>query len=91
MATTTIDFGLDVADPQTWLPTVMRVGKYAVGTGSAAEQIIASGIIITGAIASSALTFGATLFLVFITLPFLAIGFLRLIPAVNDLWPRGGA
>jgi len=91
MATTEIDFGFSIGDPETYLPTIMRVGKYTIGTGSPAEQIVSAVVVLVGALVSTTLTLGATAVLVLLTLPFLALGFLRLIPAINRLWPWGGA
>jgi hypothetical protein len=87
MASTSVDLDFGLTDPSTWIPAAMRVGGYAVGTGTPAEQITASTLVIVLAAASSALTFGITLFVVLLALPFLAVGLLRLVPAVNERWP----
>lgn len=72
-----VDFGLDVADPQSYLTAMMNVGLFAAGTGTPAEQIVASAIIIVIGISSSFITLGATVFIIFLGLFFLMIGFLR--------------
>lgn len=82
-----VDFGLDLTNPKTWLRAGMNVGKKAIGTGSPAEQIVANLVVIITAALSSTVTWGAGLLIAFIALPFLALGFLRLIPAVNKRWP----
>lgn len=84
-----VSFGFDIADPKTWFRTLMRVGLYAVGTGSAAEQIVSNVIIIVVASLSSAVTWGAGILIALFAVPFLALGFLRLILTVNQYWPLG--
>lgn len=73
-----VDFGFDVADPQSYLTAAMNVGLFAVGTGSPEEQIVAAAIVIVVGISSSFITLGATVFVVFLGLFFLAVGFARL-------------
>lgn len=84
-----VDFGFSASDPETWVPTIMDVGQRAIGTGTPAEQIVASALILVVAISASFVTLGATVLLIFIVLPFLFIGFLRLVPPINRLWPLG--
>lgn len=77
-ASTSVDFGLDFTDPSTWIPFIWDFGLKSVGTGTPAEQIVASVTIAALAFASSYITFGATLIIVLPALFFAAVGFLRL-------------
>lgn len=86
-ASTDVSFGLDITDPSTYLATIRNVGFRALGTGTAAEQILANIIVIGFAIGSTSVGFALGIFVVLFALPFLGLGFLRLIPAVNARWP----
>ena len=77
-ASTSVDFGLDIADPSTWIPFIWDFGLKSVGTGTPAEQIVASITIAALAFASSYITFGATLVVVIPALFFAFVGFVRL-------------
>jgi|APHM01.1.fsa_nt_gi hypothetical protein len=89
MAPSDVDFGFNPRDPSTWLTAIWRVGVYAVGAGTVAEQIVASSIIIVGGLISTTLTLGATVLVVLLGFFFLGVGFLRIIPQINAIWPLG--
>lgn len=72
---------------ETWDSVKSQVPK-ALGKGTPAQQIAASGVISVVVIASSLVSAGATLVLL-VPLGFLmVIGIARLIPAVDDTWSR---
>lgn len=77
-----VDFGLDITDPSSYIPFIWSFGTKAAGTGTPAEQIVASITIAAVAFASSYVTFGATLVIVIPALFFAFVGFLRLFWAV---------
>lgn len=83
-ASTSVDFGLDFTDPSTWVPFIWDFGLKSVGTGTAAEQIVASVTIAAVAFATSYLTFGATLIVVVPALFFAFVGFVRLVWGLVD-------
>lgn len=58
-----------------------------IGTGSPEEQIIGSVILAAFVIMTSSIGLVGTLVLVPVVLLFAFIGFIRLIPAVDDMWP----
>ena len=58
-----------------------------VGVGDPVEQIVAAAILGVLIIASSSITLGWTLVLVPVALLFGLIGIVRLIPAVDELYP----
>ena len=77
-ASTSVDFGLDITDPGTWVPFIWSFGTKAAGVGTPAEQIVAATTITAVAIATSYLTFGATLVIAIPATFFAFVGFVRL-------------
>lgn len=58
-----------------------------IGTGDAADQMVASVILGAIIIGSSAVTFGWTLALLPVALAFFAVGLIRLVPVVDNNYP----
>lgn len=82
-----VDFGFDIADPGTYLPTAKNLVSTAIGTGTPSEQIVANILITTGLILSSSIGFLVGIPLAMASLFLLSLGVLRLWSPVGSRWP----
>jgi hypothetical protein len=77
-----VDFGLEITDPSTYIPTARRALLWSVGVGTPREQL--AGILAITLFVTAATWWTVTLtiaFILFVTLPLTAWAVLRIIYA----------
>jgi len=67
--------------------TAQKFGRWSLGMGTPAQQILATTIVGVALILSSSVSFGATLVLVPVAALWWVVGWFRLVPGVESFWP----
>ena len=64
-----------------------KFGRWGIGMGTPAQQILATTIVFFALVATSAISAGATLVLAPVVAFWWILGVFRLVPGVNQFWP----
>lgn len=83
------DTSRDECVPPTYGWFLAHVGR-SFGIGTPQEQFVSSTVMVTISAVLTVVTGGAAILLIFLFLLTLGIGFLRMVPAVDAVWPGGG-